>query len=133
MPERRAVAGSTAVQAEPNVAPMIDVLLVLLVIFMLLVPLQRRHVTAQLPAREPRGEGAAGMVLEVGPAGRLALNREPVTEAALGERLRAVYAGRPDKTLIIRGDRAATYQAVITAMNRARGAGVRVIGLDPRP
>ena len=133
MPERRAVAGSTVMQSEPNVAPMIDVLLVLLVIFMLLVPLQRRHVTVQLPARQFSEDGAVGIVLEVGPAGRLALNREPVTEAALRQRLRAVYAGRPDKTLIVRGDRAATYQAVITAMDSARGAGVRVIGVDSRP
>jgi biopolymer transport protein ExbD len=122
----------TAMAAEPNVTPMIDVLLVLLILFMLLVPLQRRQLDAQLPDPEPARGEAAGIVLEVGPAGRLAINREPVREAELGARLRAIYRGRPQKVIFVRGDRAATYQEVIAAMDSARGAGVRVIGLDPR-
>jgi biopolymer transport protein TolR len=118
-------------QVEPNVTPMIDVLMVLLIIFMFMVPASQRATYVNLPADEKGGPGAA-IVLEVGPRGRLALNRQPVAPDQLAARLHAVYDGRPDKVLTIRGDRAATYQDVVTAIDVARGAGIRVIGLDPR-
>ena len=62
---------------------------------------------------------------------RLALDRQPVRPAELGARLRAVYAGRPDEVLTVRGEGAARYQEVVAAIDSARGAGVRVVGLDP--
>jgi biopolymer transport protein ExbD len=119
-------------RADPNVTPMIDVLMVLLIIFMVIVPIGRRAVDVVLPA--PAGDaGGAAIVLEVGPDGRLAVNQQPVAEAELGARLRAIYAGRPDRTIVVRGDGAARYQDVVAAIDSARGAGVRVVGLDPRP
>jgi biopolymer transport protein TolR len=125
------VEGAVRMQAEPNVTPMIDVLMVLLIIFMVIVPMSRRSVDVQLPV-PAGGEAAPGIVLEVGPGGRLALNRQPVAESQLGARLRAVYAGRPDKSIIVHGDGAARYQEVVAAIDSARGAGVRVVGRDPR-
>ena len=122
---------ASGMQAEPNVTPMIDVLMVLLIIFMFMVPASQRATYASLPEDRPGGEGTA-MVLEVLPGGRVALNREPLAVGVLAARLRAVYAGRPDKVLMVRGDGAATYQEVVTAIDIARGAGVAVVGLDPR-
>ena len=119
-------------RADPNVTPMIDVLMVLLIIFMVIVPLSRRAVGVVLPAPDGGGTAGAGIVLEVGPDGRLALNRQPVAEAELGARLRAIYAGRPDGIIVVRGDGAARYQDVVSAIDSARGAGVRVVGLDAR-
>jgi len=119
-------------QAEPNVTPMIDVLMVLLIIFMVAVSTDRRTVDVQLPVPSETGDGGASIVLEVGPGGHLALNRQPVPEAELGRRLRAVYAGRPDRVLMVRGARTARYQEVVTAMDSARAAGVRVLGMDTR-
>ena len=117
--------------AEPNVTPMIDVLLVLLIIMLFIVPQQQRALTAHLADRDGEGPGAA-LVLEVGPGDRLALNQQPIPPAQLGARLRAVYAGRPDRVLMVRGDRTVRFQQVIAAMDSARGAGVRVLGIDPR-
>ena len=57
------------IQAEPNVTPMIDVLMVLLIIFMFAVPSSGRATHVQLPVPQQRGEGDA-IVLEVGPGGR---------------------------------------------------------------
>ena len=125
------VTSRVGMQAEPNVTPMIDVLMVLLIIFMVIVPMSRRSVDVQLPVPSGVGDGPA-IVLEVGPGGRLALNRQPVDVAQLGTRLRSVYAGRPDRVITVRGDDAARYQDVVAAIDSARGAGVRVIGLDPR-
>jgi biopolymer transport protein ExbD len=65
MPERRAVAGPTVMQSEPNVTPMIDVLLVLLVIFMLLVPLPRRPVGLRRPSIAPWRAAPAPRIMRV--------------------------------------------------------------------
>jgi biopolymer transport protein TolR len=124
-------ASRAAMQVEPNVTPMIDVLMVLLIIFMFMVPASQRATYASLPEERQGGEGTA-IVLEVRPGGRVALNRQPLLIGELGARLRAVYAGRPDKVITIRGDGAATYQEVVTAIDVARGAGVKVVGLDTR-
>ncbi len=129
---RTADATPGRMNAEPNVTPMIDVLMVLLIIFMVIVPAGRRAVDVQLPPNAPADPAGPAIVLEVGPDGRLALNRRPVRAADLGARLRAVYAGRPDRALTVRGDGRARYQEVVAAIDSARGAGVRVVGLDPR-
>ena len=125
----------SAMSAEPNVTPMIDVLLVLLIIFMFMVPMMRMRLDAQIPDPDARGgEGAVGLVLEVGAGGQYALNRQPVPATELDARLRAVFAGRPDRRLVVRGARDARYQEVVTAMDVARGAGARVFALQaPEP
>ncbi len=119
--------------ADLNVTPFLDILLVLLIMFMVMYPLSRRAIDAQLPDPDAAGDmrHAVPIVLEVGPGGRYAINREPVDATSLEARLRAVYAPRSDKRLLVRGARAATYQEVITAMDVARSAGVTVLGLDP--
>jgi biopolymer transport protein ExbD len=109
---------------------MLDVLLVLLVIFMASIQ-ARRTMDVQLPAPcvgTCRG-GDTPIVLEVLPGRHYRLNSAPIAEADLLERLRAVYAGRPDKVLQVAGSRSAVYQDVLDAMDVARGAGVQVIGV----
>jgi biopolymer transport protein TolR len=115
--------------AEPNVTPMLDVMLVLLVIFLVLVVRDRRAIDAQLSQTCAACESGAGIVLEILPGPSYRLNRAPLPATALATRLREVYAGRPDKVIQIVGDPSVTYQDVLSAMDVARGAGVRVIGL----
>ena len=120
----------TALHAEPNVTPMLDVLLVLLVLFMLTVPLSQRVLPAHLPQEEAGPpDTALPLVLEVEPGAEYRLDRQVMGRAALAARL-ATYGGRA--TLLVEGAAGASYQDVITAMDLARGAGVRVIGLAPR-
>ena len=116
--------------ADLNVTPMLDVLLVLLVIFMASV--QVRHtMDAQLPApcSEACPASDSPIVLEVLHGHNYRLNSVPLAETDLAARLREVYAGRPDKVLQVAGARDAIYQDVIGAMDVARAAGVRVIGI----
>jgi biopolymer transport protein ExbD len=122
-------------QAEMNVTPMLDVLLVLLVIFMLVAMRVQHVMEAQLPVpcEGARCEGSElPIVLEVLPGPAYRLNGVPVARAALATRLGAVYASRPTKVLQVAGRAGVSYQQVIEAMDVARGAGVRVIGLAPR-
>ena len=119
--------------AEMNVTPMLDVLLVLIIAFMTMLSL-RRTIEAELP--DPKTLAAEGnavaLVLEVGPNGYYALNREVVPASGLGARIESVYAERSDKRIILQGARNAMYHEVIRAMDVARGAGVTVIGVDMR-
>jgi biopolymer transport protein TolR len=122
---------SGQVQSEPNIVPLIDIMMVLMIIFMVLAAAQQEALFAQLvpEARNAQGPGEERVVLEIGTGGRYAINRQVVPRDSLAVRLRAIYAGRPDKTMLVRGDGAAPYQEIVTAIDIARGAGVAVVGL----
>ncbi len=115
--------------AEPNVVPMIDILLVLLIIFMIMQPRVRKAIDLQLPDPTPAvvaaNQQSNQIVLEVGPGDRLAVNKEAVTWPRLGTRLKEIYDGRPEKIMFVKGDPQVTYEKVIQAMDVARGRGDR--------
>ena len=119
--------------AELNATPMLDVLLVLLVMFMALVQ-GRKSLDAQLlePCVGTCRAEMGPIVLEVLPAHAFRLNRRIVQPDRLYSELEQVYHRRPDKVLQVAGYPGAVYQDVITAMDIARDAGVRVIGIPPR-
>lgn len=123
----------SAPSAEPNVIPMIDILLVLIIIFMVNVG-ARRTFDLQLPeeTKGPATEANEQIVLEVLPGGVLAVNKDTLRGAELGDRLREIYEGRPLKILYVKGDPRVTYQEVMSAIDVARGAGVSVIGIAPK-
>ena len=119
-----------------NVTPMIDVLLVLLIIFMMAIPMMRKAIDLQLPdptpVNTPSGPPPSQIVLQVLPGGVLKINSEEVTQANLAARLKEIYDPRPDKIIFVKGDPTVKYQDVVMAMDAARGAGVKVIGIPPK-
>jgi biopolymer transport protein TolR len=118
-----------------NVTPMIDVLLVLLIIFMLVVPMSRKALDLQLPdptETQSSSTPPPQIVLEVFPGDKYAVNKEPLTKATLPARLKEIYDGRPEKIIFVKGDPKVKYSDVIYAMDVARGAGVKVIGVSPK-
>lgn len=121
---------------EINVTPMIDVLLVLLIIFMMIIPMSRKALEAQLPdpnpVQAPPNANPDQIVLEVLPEQKYAINQQPVEKAELFNRLKELFDPRPEKIIFVKGDTTVQYQDVIWAMDQARGAGVRVIGIPPK-
>jgi biopolymer transport protein ExbD len=118
-----------------NVTPMIDVLLVLLIIFMLVVPMSRKAIDLQLPDPNDQQQSAnppPQIVLEVLPGDKFLLNKEPLTKQTLFKRLKEIYDPRPEKIIFVKGDPKSKYSEVIYAMDVARGAGVKVIGVSPK-
>lgn len=128
--------GGTNLTNEINVTPMIDVLLVLLIIFMMVIPMMRKAIDVQLPDPTPREQTNSNppdqIVLQVLPNGVFKVNSEEVPEGNLAQFLKDIYDPRPDKIIFVKGDPTVKYQEVIHAMDVARGAGVKVIGIPPK-
>ena len=127
----RPVRFAPALNNEINVTPMIDVLLVLLIIFMAAIPSMRKSIDVQLPDPRPSPPtpGAPSIVLEIAANGAYAINQQPVAHDALAARIHAIYDARPEKILFVKGDGHVRYGDVVHAMDVARGAGVRILGL----
>ena len=127
------------VQSSPNVTPMIDVMLVLLIIFMIVIPTISAGFNAQPPQGvnlKPRPEENEDQVLGIAADGQYYLNKAPIKNETLAEKLKAIYDVRTiDKILYVKADKNLEYTKVIDALDIAAAAGVRVTGLitDQRP
>jgi biopolymer transport protein TolR len=131
--------GSATVKAEPNVTPMIDVMLVLLIIFMLVVP----AISAGFQAIPPQGvnlkphpEEERDQVLGIDADGQYFLNKAAIPNAELAQRLRAIYDVRTeDKLLYVKAHKDLVYSKVLDALDIAAHSGVAVTGMitDQRP
>jgi biopolymer transport protein ExbD len=128
-----AVSGpNKSVKAEPNVVPMIDIMLVLLIIFMIITP----ALAAGFQATPPEGvnlkshpEENEDQVLGIDAQGRYYLNKRPIRNETLADQLKAIYDVRTvDKILYVKADRDLEYSKVIEAMDIASKSGVRVVG-----
>jgi biopolymer transport protein TolR len=125
--------GGSSVKAEPNVTPLVDVMLVLLIIFMVIIP----TLTSGLNAAPPQGinlkkhpEEEGDQLLGIDRKGVYYLNREPIRSETLYDRLKRIYDARTeDKILYIRADKSLEYAKVQDAVDIAAKAGVRVTGL----
>ncbi len=122
---------------EPNVVPMIDVLLVLLIIFMMQIPLSRKVMNVQLPPeqeiqREQLEQVQSNqIVMELGSDGSYSINSDTIPKTMLDARLHEIYDNRPAKLMFLKTARNRQYRDVVEAMDIARGAGVQVIGFTP--
>ncbi|HWP37528.1 MAG TPA: biopolymer transporter ExbD [Gemmatimonadales bacterium] len=141
-----AVGGDEGVKHEPNVVPMIDIMLVLLIIFMIVTPI----ISAGFQAKMPQGKNIVGraeesgdVVLGVDQNGAYYLDPgsgtiNPVCpprstgacdqDRRLTELLTTVYTNRTrDKILYFKADQNLPYSQVENAIQIARQAGVRVL------
>ena len=130
---------SSNIKAEPNVTPMIDVMLVLLIIFMLVVPAINSGFQAVPPQGvnlKPHPEEERDQVLGIDANGQYFLNKAPIPNAELGPRLKTIYETREeDKLLYVKAHRELEYSKVLDAMDIASHNGVAVTGMitDQQP
>ena len=116
--------------AAMNITPMIDVLLVLIVIFMTSL-FHQRAIDVNLPP-PPDSEATtppAQIVVEYTTDKRLSINRQEVTHADLGERLRGLFESRADKTLFVMAAGSLRYGDIVEVIDTAKGAGVTRVGI----
>jgi biopolymer transport protein ExbD len=129
--------GRGKVNADINVTPMIDVMLVLLIIFMIVTPLIAAGFQATLPKGnnlDPSPEEETDVILGIDRNGKYFLNMKPVDEAVLEDYLRSLFAARTeDKILYFKADNQLKYGRVQEAVETARRAGVRVMAAITEP
>jgi len=129
---------NNGISAEMNVTPMIDILLVLLVIFMVIVPLEHGEM-AEIPQPSnstlPQPREDEIIVIQVAMNGvepDVKINKAAVPWDKLETKLAEIFLKRGDKTAFVKGDRMIDFQYIAEVIDTAHHAGVQRIGLlDP--
>jgi biopolymer transport protein TolR len=121
--------------AEINVTPFVDVMLVLLIVFMVTAPLLTVGVPVDLPkTRAPAlGQDREPLSITVRRDGAIFLQKEPVPEAALVDKLMAIASNGYNQRIFVRGDNRANYGKVLEVMGLLAAAGFTHIGLVTDP
>jgi biopolymer transport protein TolR len=117
--------------AEINVTPFVDVMLVLLIIFMVTAPLMLQGMDVNLPetSTQPIRMPDAPLVLTVTKDGEYSLARKVIEAGKLQAKLEAVFESRGSSEVFLRADKATPYDVVVQAMAAARRAGATRLGI----
>ena len=123
-----------AALAEINVAPLVDVMLVLLIISMLAAPMLQRGIELELPATETAGDiQQARVVISMDRNSRIRINDRPVHPDLLAERMKSLAATHPEETVYLRADKLLPYGEILLVMDTIRKSGITRIALVTVP
>jgi biopolymer transport protein ExbD len=122
------------VMASPNVIPMADIMLVLLIIFMVVTPMLQKGVSVDMakvdnPMDLPDADKDDAIIVAVTRDGSLYLGSTKVGLDDITNRVKDLLANRLDKTVFVRSDARAKYGEVVKAVDEVRAAGVDNLGL----
>jgi biopolymer transport protein TolR len=119
-------------QANINVTPLVDVVLVLLIIFMVVTPMLSKGVNVDLPVTEnhdKRNDDNRDIVVAITHRGEIYVGSERVTLDALGNAVLVERRRHPDKTIFLKGDTRLDFSAARGAMEALHRAGIAEVQL----
>jgi biopolymer transport protein TolR len=120
--------------SEPNIVPLIDVLLVLIIIFMVITPRTPTGLATIVPQPPPPNQKQTEpdnrtIVVQVMPGGKLKINQDDSDWNNLGPRLFDIFKERADKIAFVKGDDDVEFAQVARAIDIMRGSGIDHVGL----
>jgi biopolymer transport protein TolR len=120
--------------SSPNVVPLIDILLVLIIIFMVITPLIPKGLDTLVP--QPNKDQQQNqelenktVVVQVLQNNKLKINNEDTNWDRLGPRIEQIFKERAEKVAFVKGDNDVEFQEVARAIDIMRGAGIDKVGL----
>jgi biopolymer transport protein TolR len=128
------VGSSTGSLATPNVVPLIDILLVLIIIFMVITPLTPKGLDTLVPQPSPNQQQNQELenktvVVQVLENGKLKINNEDATWDGLGPRIEQIFKDRAEKVAFVKGDNDVLFMDVARAIDIMRESGIDKVGL----
>jgi biopolymer transport protein TolR len=125
-------AGSS--MATPNVVPLIDILLVLIIIFMVITPLTPKGLDTLVPQPSPNAQPdpeqlKKTVVVQVALNGKLKINNDDTNWQALGPRMEMIFKDRAEKIAFVKGDNDVLFMDVARAIDIMKDAGIDKVGL----
>ena len=122
------------VNADINVTPMADVMLVLLIIFMVITPMLQKGVSVDMsktknPIDMKEADKDDAVLVAVTRDGKLYLGKDRINIEDLATKVNDFVATRLDKTVYVKSDSRAKYGDVVQVVDTIRNAGVDKVGL----
>jgi biopolymer transport protein TolR len=122
------------VMAAPNVIPMADIMLVLLIIFMVITPMLQKGVTVDMAKAEnsvkmPNADKDDAIIIAVTRDGKTFMGQREIGLDQITNEVKDQLSDRLDKTVYVRSDQRAKYGDVVKAVDEVRSAGVENLGL----
>jgi biopolymer transport protein TolR len=120
--------------SEPNIVPLIDVLLILIIIFMAITPTTPAGMAASIPQPPPKIASTPAsppptIIVQVRADGRVRINQTDTAWNNLGVQLTDIFKIRAEKVAFVKSDDTVPFDRVAQAIDIMRGAGIVNIGL----